>query len=115
MDILGVVAFRLIYSERSRVLGCYDFSATSPSTRASSSAAVDLVAPVPLVPLLPGGAAAVSCSPPSRRVGQWTPHRSDCSTARPTAPASAHPIQQRLFSTSYNPYTQRTEHLVVGC
>jgi hypothetical protein len=38
-----------------KILGCYDFSATSPSTGASSSTAVDLVALVPLVPLLPGG------------------------------------------------------------
>ncbi len=36
---------------------------------------------------------------PSLPVGEWTPHRSDCSTARPTAPDPAHPIQQRLSST----------------
>ena len=55
------------------------------------------------------GHSGTPCSPPSRRrggpspsrrVGEWTPHRSDCSTARPTAPAPAHPIQQRLSSTS---------------
>jgi hypothetical protein len=73
--------------------------AYSPRTGASSSTAADLVAPVLLVPLLPSGAAAASCSFSSRRVGEWTPHRSDCSTARPTAPAPAHPIQQRLSST----------------
>ena len=84
---------KYIYTKGGEILGCYGFSATSPSTGASSSAAVDLVTRVPLVPLLPGGAAAASC--PSR-----TPHRSDCSTARPTAPAPAHPIQQRLSSTS---------------
>ena len=88
-----------IYTRGGEILGCYDYSATSPSTGASSSAAVDLVAPVPLVPLLPGSATAASCFPPSRRVGEWIPHRSDCSTARPTAPAPAHPIQQRLSST----------------
>jgi hypothetical protein len=63
--------------------------AYSPRTEASSSATVDLVAPVLLLPLLPGGAAAASCSPPSRRVGEWTPHQSDCSTARPMAPYPA--------------------------
>ena len=52
--------------------------AYSPRTEASSFAAVDLVAPVLLVPLLPGGAAAASFYPPSRRVGEWTPHQSDC-------------------------------------
>ena len=51
-------AFRLINSERNGILGCYDFSATSPSTRASSSAAVHLVAP-----------SGTPCSPPSRRRG----------------------------------------------
>ncbi len=88
-----------MYTRGGEILGCYDYSATSPSTGASSVAAVDLVAPVPLVPLLPGSATAASCFPPSRRVGEWIPHRSDCSTARPTAPAPAHPIQQRLSST----------------
>jgi hypothetical protein len=45
------------------------------------------------------GAAAASCSFSFRRVGEWAPHRSDCSTARPTAPGPAHPIPQRLSST----------------
>ncbi len=48
---------KYIHKKGSVILGCYDFSATSPSTGASSSAAVDLVALVPLVLLFPGGAA----------------------------------------------------------
>ena len=42
-----------LYKKGGEILGCYDFSATSPSTGASSSAAVDLVARVCTRPLLP--------------------------------------------------------------
>ena len=85
---------KYIYKKGGEILGCYDFP-HSPSTGASFSAAVDLIAQVSLVPLLPGGAAAASCSPLSMRVGEWTPHRIDCfTTVRPTAPAPpAQPIQ----------------------
>ena len=47
------------YRKGGEILGCYDFSATSPSPGASSSTAVDLIARIPLVPLLPGGAGSI--------------------------------------------------------
>ncbi len=56
------------------------FAAARPTDLIQSSSGYLLQAPS-----CPPPAAAASCSPPSRRVGEWTPHRSDCSTARPTA------------------------------
>jgi hypothetical protein len=99
-----------------------------PSSGARSSTAMYFLAPLSIVSSSPAAASLRPCPPPSRRrrhlghlplsnernpppqwifplryssrrVGEWTPHRSDCSTARPTAPTPAHPIQQRLSST----------------